>query len=403
MQYVFKNLSGFIKNYTGIFILIVVCQLVCILLSFFSFGVYQNFLNEKNNVGNKDEIKVEGMEEFSVSSPFPETLDMSPSQLEGLYLSVGEILGDKLDYITVSTKDFDFILSVSDDSVYCYEELFDNIKKHAVVDYGRGFTQNEFIIGERLCIAPSACCKEYRHDDSAIEGYDENGKPVYVNMPYTAFEENGKWYTNIEGYKYEIIAFTEFAGRYYIPYKNMPENIYINAFPSVTFKANLTPDEYEKLIGLYDEYFGGIDKEYNSLILIDNEEVYYYNTNMWTAVLIAVISAIDLALIMKYILSRRRKTLAIFRVNGCTTYKAVLIYMTEILFILIICFAVCLIVWCGFLIKRLGRVFVFMPGAFSPKIYLLIFTLYMLVSVVVMGAMIISYVRRSPIRLLRER
>ena len=50
MQYVFKNLSGFIKNYTGIFILIVVCQLVCILLSFFSFGVYQNFLNEKNNV-----------------------------------------------------------------------------------------------------------------------------------------------------------------------------------------------------------------------------------------------------------------------------------------------------------------------------------------------------------------
>ena len=54
---------------------------MCILLSFFSFGVYQNFLNEKNNVGNKDEIKVEDMEEFPVSSPFPETLDMSPSQL----------------------------------------------------------------------------------------------------------------------------------------------------------------------------------------------------------------------------------------------------------------------------------------------------------------------------------
>lgn len=190
---------------------------------------------------------------------------------------------------------------------------------------------------------------------------------------------------------------------YYIPQKNMPDNIKAVQLPVIGLNQPLTPEENRLVQELYNKYFPEMIEEFYQLTLVDNEQIYYYNTNMWISILIAVISSVDLALIMNYILTRRRKTLAIFRINGCGVNRARRLYITEIMLVLNAVFIVCFAVWRLLLLPALDGIFPYIAGAFSAKIYVLIYVCYMAVSYIVMNIMTIRYMRRSPVDLLKRR
>lgn len=223
MQYVLKNLKSFAKNYTGVFVLIVVCQLVCILLSFFSFGVYQNFLNETNKtIEGEEPEKFEGFQCFTVDGELPENADIHPSELTDFYNSVGEILGDKIDCITTDCGDFELLMDYKDGQIIFDQQFYDNIKRQYTWSYGRCFTQREFTGGEKVCVAPSICCDEYSNKEDLSYEDEETGEIVQTNIPYKAYQRDDKWYVKIYGTEYECIGFCDFSGLYYISQKDMP-------------------------------------------------------------------------------------------------------------------------------------------------------------------------------------
>lgn len=396
MQYVLKNLSGFIRHYTGIFLLIVVCQIVCILLSFFSFGVYQNFRNELNKTADGEVTDADYFQAIVPTSELPEKYMVSADKYDGLYKDIAKVLGDKLDSVTVNAGNFDFLFSYSNDEIIFYEEFKRNMEtgRNDRWDYGRSFTKGEYIDGDRVCIAPSGCCEEFA---------DELKEQDPSQYPYQAYKRDDKWYVDIEGIEYECIGFCDYWDYYYIPYKNMPESIHITDYPHADFTAKLTTSEYEQVIGVYKKYFPDVEIQLATLELVDTEDIYYYNTNMWISVLIAAISAINLALIMNYILTRRRKTLAIFRITGCSANKARQIYVAEIMLILNVLFLICLVSWMMWILPSLGGIFKYMQGAFSAKIYFYIYLLYMVISYSIMNVMTARYIRRSPVELLKAR
>lgn len=407
MKYILKNLKSFAKDYTGIFIIVLLCQLVSVLLMFFSFGVYQNFLNETNDAVNGsslDESEYVGYKCFQVKNELPPDTEVYPAQLSKFYEEVVDVLGGKVEVIlTECEHNISLNMEYSNGKLVFPYEFESNTRKYFNWDYGRSFTDEEFINGEKVCMAPSGCCKEY-FDPNIHARYDENTEEdVPYDYPYEAYKSGDTWYVNIEGTEYECIAFFDAFDQYYIPQRNMPDSINLIRLPSVELKYQLTVEENSKMQKLYNRYFPGMIEEFYELTLIDNEKIYYNNTNMWISVLIAIVSAINLALIMNYILTRRRKSLAIFRINGCSANKARRIYVAEILLILNIVFAVCLLLWIIFLLPLLGKIFEYIEGAFSFKVYGLIYLCYILISYFFMNVITVKYLRNQPIDLLKRR
>lgn len=405
MQYVLKNLKSFAKNYTGIFVLIIVCQFVCILLTFFSFGVYQNFLNESQNIQNADdEAEYIGYKCFQAKGELPDNAEIYPAQLEGFFNSVVDILGDKIDMITVDCdENVELLLQYRDGKLLFPEEFESNMKAYFEWTNGRVFSDYEFSAGESVCIAPSGCCEEYYSDQKNTYTDPETEEQVPIEYPNKAYMKNDKWFVSISGKEYECIGFCNFVDLYYIPVNNFPAALRLKQLPVIDLKYNLTPEENDRMQALYDEYFPTFVSEYYELTLVDNEKVYYYNTNMIISALIAVISAVDLALIMNYILTRRRKILAVFRINGCTVGQARRIYITEILLILNVVFIAAIIIWCSLLLPGLDPVFKYIRGAFSIRVYALIYLSYMAVTYAVMNIMTVLYLKRSPVDLIKKR
>lgn len=407
MKYIFKNLRSFAKEYTGIFAIVLICQLVSVLLMFFSFGVYQNFLNETNNAVNGnilDEGEYVGYKCFQAKNELPPDTEVYPAQLSKFYEEVVDVLGGKVEGIlTECEHDISLNMEYSDGKLVFPYEFESNTRKYFNWDYGRSFTDEEFLNGERVCLAPSGCCEEYFDPDKNTYYDEETGKEVLYDYPYQAYKLGDKWYVNIEGTEYECIAFFDAFDQYYIPQRNMPDSIKLIRLPSVELKYQLTAEENLKMQELYNQYFPDMIDEFYELTLIDNEKIYYYNTNMWISVLIAVVSSINLALIMNYIFTRRRKSLAIFRINGCNANKARRIYVAEIMLILNIVFAVCLFLWIFVLLPFLGEIFEYIEGAFSLKVYVLIYLCYIIISYAIMNSIIVKYLLNEPISLLKKR
>lgn len=407
MKYIFKNLRSFAKEYTGIFAIVLICQLVSVLLMFFSFGVYQNFLNETNNAVNGnilDEGEYVGYKCFQAKNELSPDTEVYPAQLSKFYEEVVDVLGGKVEGIlTECEHDISLNMEYSDGKLVFPYEFESNTRKYFNWDYGRSFTDEEFLNGERVCLAPSGCCEEYFDPDKNTYYDEETGKEVLYDYPYQAYKLGDKWYVNIEGTEYECIAFFDAFDQYYIPQRNMPDSIKLIQLPVVDLKYQLTTEENLKMQELYNRYFPGMIEEFYELTLIDNEKIYYYNTNMWISVLIAVVSAINLALIMNYILTRRRKTIAIFRINGCSANKARRIYVAEIMLILNIVFVVCLLLWIIFLLPLLGEIFEYIEDAFSFKVYGLIYICYILISYFFMNVITVKYVHNEPVDLLKRR
>ncbi len=407
MRYIVINLRNFIKDYTGIFFIVILCQLVSVLLMFFSFGVYQNFLNETNNAVNGsslDENEYEGYHNFQVKNELPQNAEIYPANLSKFYDEVIDIVGEKIYTIYTECKNnIDISMEYRDGKLLFPQEFEYNIRKYFKWDFGRSFTDEEFFNGEKVCIAPSGCCEEFF--DPEIHSFfdDEKGVSVPYDYPYKAYQSDDKWYVNIEGTEYECIAFFDAFNKYYIPYNNMPDKIKLKQLPIVELKYQLTAEENHKMQELYNQYFPNMADDFYELTLVDNEKIYYYNTNMWISVLIAVVSSINLALIINYVLARRRKSLAIFRIHGCSANKARRIYVLEIMLILNVVFAVCLVLWIAFLLPLLGRIFEYMEGAFSFKAYVLIYLCYILISYIFMNVITVKYVHNQPVDLLQRR
>lgn len=122
---------------------------------------------------------------------------------------------------------------------------------------------------------------------------------------------------------------------------------------------------------------------------------------MIISVVVALLCAINFSVLYKYILTKRRKTLAIFRVSGFTTRKARRLYIAEIMLISVPLFALCTILYDKLMLPRLGKIFEHLVPAYSSVVYLTLFAIYTLIIYIVLNTMISNYISRTPVNLLK--
>lgn len=105
-------------------------------------------------------------------------------------------------------------------------------------------------------------------------------------------------------------------------------------------------------------------------------EIYYYKTIILISVIIAVLAAINMAILYRYILKIRLSQLAMLRICCCSKGRAIVSYLHECLIINAPLFALTHLVYHKLIMPRLSGLFPNMAGAYSFKLYAAVFGIY---------------------------
>ena len=424
MKYILKNIKQFITKNTLVFSLYIFCQIISILILLLSYGVYMNY---KENY-DKELLSSAGLydngtfgnEGYEFSEKdwrymyFPVELDIdnyskTMEEIEPFFIEITDYFDKKLDYVELSflpkrltlkeiqhyandceASDPIEVLTMlaKHDGEYTFEKtsLPSIYETQGTLLSGRFFTDGEIQNGEPVCIAN-------------IESIKRNSN----NKMVTLREENGETYVNVCAKEYRVIGTAKLSNLVLIPFINSPKNLYTSYAMSIKFTEPLTVEEHNKYVSLMKEYFGDmVNDEDLEVATVNIDKQYFYNTNIWLSVIIALAAAVNLAVLYRYVLMTRRKTLAIFRLVGAKKNKIRRIYIAETLGISVAVFALCAVLFNYAVLPWLIKYYPYCSEVYSLKVYGIMFLIYTLVSYIVLNIMIITHISKSPVKLLKE-
>ncbi|MCD8327729.1 MAG: hypothetical protein LUC25_01380 [Ruminococcus sp.] len=253
---------------------------------------------------------------------------------------------------------------------------------------GRFFTDEEVQNGDAVCIANVDRMKNQQVETAKVS-LREDGEDAYVTICGTEYKVIGQGTNGL-------------IGGIYIPFENSPDELYVDYAMFVKFNEPLTVEENNKYVSIMNKYLGDMLVNDLDVAVVNVDKQTFYNTNIWLSVIIAFAAAINLAVLYRYVLTTRRKTLAIFRLTGATKNKIRRIYITETLGISVVIFAICTVIFNFAVLPWLTKYYPYCAEVYNLKIYGIMFLIYAAISYIVLNAMIIAQISRSPVELLRE-
>jgi hypothetical protein len=179
-----------------------------------------------------------------------------------------------------------------------------------------------------------------------------------------------------------------------VPFNSLNDNTPIDSI-LFHFTKPLTRTQYNEIKETVLANFGDLAM-IPELDIPESENYYLYNTIIIISILIAVLSSINFAVLYQYVLSKRRKTLGVFRVCGCTMFKSLKIFLSECMLITVPIFILTGLCYDKLALPVLSKHFEYIESAYSLKMYLIIFAIYVTSSLVVLTLMIyFSYLRKT--------
>ena len=424
MKYVLKNLKQFVTKNRLVFVLFIFCQIVSILILLLSYGVYMNykesydqeFLSTKGlyydgYASGKEQGEKLDKNEFDYMLFVVELNNyynpLTHADVEPFYTELTDYFDKKLDYMMLqfftqpmTMEDYAYycneyksvpvstvLFIAKHDGEYTFEKTsrYKDENSYGTLSTGRWFTDSELQSGEAVCIADLDSIK-----NDILE-------------PATIREENGETYITLCGIEYKVIGKMARGAWIIIPFTSAPKDMYLWDNFCVKFTEPLTVEEYNKYISLVKKYFGDmVDDDTLEVATVNIDKQYFYNTNIWLSVIIALAAAVNLAVLYRYVLMTRRKTLAIFRLVGAKKNKIRRIYIAETLGISVVVFALCAVLFNYAVLPWLIKYYPYCSEVYSLKVYGIMFLIYTLVSYIVLNIMIITHISKSPVKLLRE-
>ncbi len=396
-KYLVKNLKSLLTKQGVISLLLVINIVVSAFVICFSYGLYQNY-DVTIEKGEQEDIfeldlhvnhEYEEKSEYGVWHPHHE---ITKSKIMEFVFALSEKTADNIDYFSTSSlfKNDVFCFAGEDYGLYRGDFLFRRVNEKI---YPSGHLNTPFwdkegyangdkivLIGEELYNENGAWGFSYGSVGLSSEGLEKGTTHVMIND---------------EAYR---IASTYPGCELYVPYTCIPDD----TRPIITIPENcldmhfiepVTRSQYNEIKSLVQEIMG--DYVYVPEIeFVDAKEIYYYKTIILISVVIAILAAINMAILYRYILEKRSSELAILRICGCSKAKAVMSYLIECMIINAPLFALSQLLYHKHIMPKLTGLFPHMEGAYSFKLYAAIFGIYVVASLAVMLVMIVFTVRK---------
>ena len=381
-----KNIFLFIIKNTGIFFLLFFAQFIAVVVILFSYGIYMNNQYEQQLKGNeelnyniefkRDEDNNALVEESKVVEAFPEVLYPIEHILRKANLwSVGDIK----DMLEVEHENTNRIWVKSDFSLKNGKYIGGTTAKENLASYTKGewFTEEQYNSDENIIILPN-------------ELYEFYGDSIFIG---------GETYKTV-AYEYFNPETGGYAGCAFVPLEAlsdemMPRRLYLE------FIRPLTRIEYEKLVEAMDAAFGVGNLEYDDFFIVDVDDEKTMKTMTSASIVMALVSALTVCLIYRYILSQRVRMTAVYRICGSTSLSAVKIYAVEMAFNLLVTTILGVVTFRFILMPKLAERYVWFLEIFSQNQYYRLIGIYLLIVVAVNIVMMIFNVKKSPVQMIK--
>lgn len=414
LKYILKNIYISMRKSPVIFALFILCNFVSVLVIVFSHGVYQNYASKMISndsdwaskwieddpsisfgnitdtyVADNDVVTNYYADGVSTLGEFRQVLDLldekTKSSFTGFWMFCNfedtyDFKAETNENITITSSDGDMgddgnllISRLEYDSSAHQYGLYSGFAENARILAGRYLTQQEELEGKHVIYLPS--------------GSDTNliGKKV-----------------EFMGMQLEVVgvAAPEVLGQYIVPFKLLPDDL---TFNEVTIMADkpISTETYRKIKEAFTSVYGD-RANFPEFETVDPTEQTFYASIMLISIALSVLAAINLAILFRYIMHTRRKTLAIFRLSGCTRIKIRIMYLAEVAGISIIIFGLCSALYHYIIMPKLTFAFPRIKEVYSLNTYLYLFAIFIIILLVAINIIFSLKVEKQPVDMLKK-
>lgn len=382
-KYTLKNIKSFFINNFIIFILLVISTITSAIVIFFSYGVYQNYntiLSYKEDDLSDDYI---GINYVNTGSEYVTKRDLLNclSEIDDISNELREqIIQYDVEGI-IDNNSYEFKFLYCDGKFKVAEEFKENLKKYDNLTEGTYWSDYEEANG--ICVALIS--------DPAVFGEISALDSIkYVNQ------------LKIGGKIYDIIgkqAWNEKGAMF--PFSTVADEQLLTS-TLISFNSAVSVKTYNQIRDVFNNYMG--DKAvFEEIRTIDKDTYYTYKTVILISVFIALIAAINFMILYRYIMSTRKRTTAIFRILGLTPAKLNFMNMSECIILIVPFFILGMVSYQTVFLPRLHTYFVYMQDAYTPFVYFLLFVIFISVSLIVIGIMLLVMSRKRILELIKDR
>lgn len=382
-KYTLKNIKSFFINNFIIFILLVISTITSAIVIFFSYGVYQNYntiLSYKEDDLSDDYI---GINYVNTGSEYVTKRDLLNclSEIDDISNELREqIIQYDVEGI-IDNNSYEFKFLYCDGKFKVAEEFKENLKKYDNLTEGTYWSDYEEANG--ICVALIS--------DPAVFGEISALDSIkYVNQ------------LKIGGKIYDIIgkqAWNEKGAMF--PFSTVADEQLLTS-TLISFNSAASVKTYNQIRDVFNNYMG--DKAvFEEIRTIDKDTYYTYKTVILISVFIALIATINFMILYRYIMSTRKRTTAIFRILGLTPAKLNFMNMSECIILIVPFFILGMVLYQTVFLPRLHTYFVYMQDAYTPFVYFLLFVIFISVSLIVIGIMLLVMSRKRILELIKDR
>lgn len=282
---------------------------------------------------------------------------------------------DKLKYIEataiVDQLPFRMNFSVKDGTIINSDEYEKEIENNAMLESGRYFTDKEYRNGEKVAI-----CWDYLH-------WNTMSSPVSSRM---AVDKNT---LHIQGKDYKIIAYGIIdVDRPTIPVTSLEDTTLFHQRLVFHFKKPIRQEQYNLVVEKTNKILGdrAVVEPAN---LPDDDAVYLYNTIIMVTIFITIVSAINFAILYRYILSSRKQSLMVYRICGMSFARVVLLYLGECVVLTVPAYVIGVLLFEHVILKKVSKYYDYMSNSYSSYVYMVLFAIYFILSLLILLFMII--------------
>lgn len=375
MKYIYKNIKSFVQNNILFFCLFIICQITSFIVLLFSFGAFQNFKIIKNQT----------IEQTSFEICFGNLIEQFRYD-DGSICCTGDG-------------------SVDNGSVKKLLDLLDEktLEELELIVYFPYFNNTNLKFAEGYDHISVAFRLKYLKDEKTLAPYGSSSVSSGVPLTYEEFMQGSNKITLPCDYSQEYLgADVIIADKHYVvcgietmddfigmSYFNSPNDI--DGIENISF--------YFNDLATKSAYYAYIPK----IETVSSDKLPFYNSIMAVSVLLALLSAVTLMLLYKYVLQKRSRTIAILRLNGCSKGKSRRICIAEIIIISLICAAIAYALYFGFLIHGLSHYLIYIKAVYGAKNIAVMFAVNVFAAYMVTNIMIVRQLSAKPVDQLKER
>lgn len=408
INYILKNIIQFAKKSTMIFVLFIICEISAILIILFSFGSFSHFQTQK-------EIESKKIDQMNFNIAFGNIVDTIKDESGKIlyYNGDGTITVDqfrqvlnKLDNNTKSRLP-GYYFSIDNNDSGCLK-YFNNDKSVTVIEE----EESDFLPPVEFRLEFNEDLNDYSLYNEYLNNFSMNKGRFFTYKEYASDQNlivlplNGKndlLGKNIDffGKKYKVIGFTDSGSGIQISFKTVSGDHVIKNITLLDDNVIMTQDYY-KLKKAFISIMGD-QVLFPPVDTVDLSEVKYYNSIMFISLALAVASAINLAILFRYVINSRNKKSAVFLLNGCTKNKIRRMYVLEVLVISVIIFMIFSNLFHFVILPKLTFFFGYIKEVYNLKTYILMFLIFISSIYLFLNVVIIMNYQKSPVTLLKER